>query len=1253
MKKTFCKQKTTISLAFAVILILCLICSVFGIVFAEDNAKNEISIIHVSDLHYYPTYMCYKQTESDYLKSAMLEKSRFESKLLMESSAVIKKLFEEIATKKPDYLVVTGDLSSDGERVALIEIANALRSLQNKIRDDGKNNFQIFVVPGNHDILNENATDYSELKGKRIDAVTKLEFVKIFAGLGYPNMTRDEAEQFYSSSYYSIDEVNKKYLPYDASVSTYVHSSNADNIDFVYNALSFDESFYVGGVAELGDGELSYIAKCPNNNTFIAIDGIVKGSIGGKVSDNVFNWLQDNKVQHLSGNLMTMTHHNVLPHFTMQEQWTKNYLYSNWEVVRDFMIELGVKYNFSGHMHANDVASYCNYSGYNLYDIETGSPVGYGAAYREATINFYQDGASDMLQTLQTIKNVDVSLLVRDGYLSESMNIAYRDIINNEIIQDLAGYIHNNLYKSMLDGVLDKMIKEVSRENFVELVIEKIDSSVKDGIVKDIITNNINELRIVLGNLYNKIQSETLANFVYTGEKEFLQAEENKLRAYIYNFASKVLNIEIQKNYTIQNMFVDAYTAHLKGNEDLVLTDRNSQLKYSIEEWLPSGQFVQSIVDILRSNDNGIAPLLKQVLSSNYDLTIGLSSEQIRNINKLVKLYDTELASFNLDKFIKKLAGDKLDNLPSSMVDKSLDYVLTQSIAKGIGSKLSDVVRSLATDSTYDGTLGEPTKVLYDINDQFSHYAGGKVREASITDGRLPSMLTMTLGENVYADRNLVWFTDKSVTGSQVQISEGDRSSFNPLTVDGSCEIIEIDMPLMDVGILATYTSKEIARHTASMKGLKADTLYTYRVGDATKGYFSDLYTFRTPITEDKSGFEMLIVTDMQGMTQSNYEDSAKMLQASMQVSEKGYDLILNLGDMVDSGKNTNQWQYFLDSGRNLYGTTPQVVVSGNHDIALEDSKINTASGRSPLDIHYNISDKKYYSFDYKSVHFVVLDTNDIVNDNLSFNQIDWLINDLQQNKDNLVVVAMHKGIYSAGPHRNDKEIINMRKTLGKLFSDYKVELVLQGHDHVYSESFYMDGEGKKTKVPAYNQGAPINNNSGGVLYITMGSSGNKYYSFADENIDYISKGKFFHTPTLQNPTFGRLVFDGENIKSFAYEYDLEKNQINQLKFFNKNRIALIVSIVTAIIIVIGVGILIFILVLNHKKKLAACIKENELENQNINSKIIIKINGGNKDDNLNCTTDNNLNAENFENQSNNQLEDEANGIDGNQKIDK
>lgn len=1210
MKNTFCKQKTAISMAFAVILVLCLICSVFGVVFAENNAKNEISIIHISDLHYYPTYMCYKQSESDYESSAMLEKSKFESKLMIESSVTIKKLFEDIYEKKPDYLVVTGDLSSDGERIALIEIANALRSLQEKIRKETeKKNFQIFVAPGNHDIANEKAMNYSNLKGTRIDYVTKLEFAKIFAGLGYPNMTVDEAERFYTEDYYSISDANKKFLPYDASVSTYIHSNNADNIEFIYNAMSFDESFYVDGVAELGDGELSYIAKCPNNNTFIAIDGIVQGSIGGKVSENVFTWLQNNKTEHLSGNLMAMTHHNVIPHFTMQEQWTKNYLYSNWEYVRDFMVELGVKYNFSGHMHANDVASYCNYSGYNLYDIETGSPVGYGAAYREATINFYQDGASDMLQTLQTIKNVDVSLLVAEGFLAKNSNPAFRDI-NQNVIQDLNGYIYKNLYENMLDGVLDKMIKEVSRENFVERVIEKIDSSIKDGIVKDIIIDNIDGFRIVLGNLYNKIQSETMENFVYTGDKEFLQAEENKLRAYIYNFANKVLSIEIQKNYTIQNMFVDAYTAHLRGNEDMVLTDRNAQLKYCIEEWLPSGQFVQSIVDIIRSSDNGIAPLIKQILSSNYDLTTDLSSEQIRNLNKLIKLYDTELASFNLDKFIKKLAGGKLNNLPSSMVDKSLDYVLTQSIAEGIGSKLSDVVRSLATDATYDGTLGEPSKVLYDVNDQFSHYAGGKIRTASITDGRLPSMLTMTFGEDKFADRNLIWFTDKSVTGTQIQISEGDRTVFSPSTIDGNCEIIEIDVPLMDIGILSTYTSKEIARHTASMKGLKPDTIYTYRVGDVAKGYFSDMFTFKTPVADNKSGFEMLVVTDMQGMIVSNYEASAKMLQASVQVSEKGFDFILNLGDMVDSGKNTNQWQYLLDSGRNFYGSTPQVVVAGNHDTAVKDGKNNTASGRSPLDIHYNLGDKNYYSFDYKKVHFVVLDTNDIVNDNLSFTQIDWLINDLQQNKDNLVIVAMHKGIYSAGPHRNDKEIINMRKTLSKLFSDYRVELVLQGHDHVYSESFFLDSEGEKTKTPAYKQDSPINNNNGGVLYVTMGSGGDKYYDFAEENINYISKGKMFHSPALKNPTFGKIVFDGENIKLLSYEYDVQKNQIVQLKFFNNNRIALIISIVTAVIIVIGVGVLIFVLVHNHKKKIAVCKKENELESQQ------------NKTENENCNND-------------------------------
>ena len=170
MRKTFCKQNMAMVMALLVIILLCVICSSLGIVYAEERVQNNLNIIHISDLHYYPTYMCYKQNDSDYLSSAMYEKSKFESKLLTESSSVIKKLFANIYEQAPDYVVVTGDLSSDGEKVALIEIANGLRDLQNRVRAKGNvnKNFQIFVIPGNHDILNENAMDYSEAGGIKL-----------------------------------------------------------------------------------------------------------------------------------------------------------------------------------------------------------------------------------------------------------------------------------------------------------------------------------------------------------------------------------------------------------------------------------------------------------------------------------------------------------------------------------------------------------------------------------------------------------------------------------------------------------------------------------------------------------------------------------------------------------------------------------------------------------------------------------------------------------------------------------------------------------------------------------------------------------------------------------------------------------------------------------------------------------------------------------------------------------------------------
>ena len=1197
MKNFRLTYKSTMTIALIAVVLLCLIFSCFGIAIAEENAAKDIKVVHITDLHYYPTYLCYKQKNEDYYNSAMVSKSKLESKLIAESSSVLKKLFSDIAgdnetlgkkNSLPDYLVVTGDLSSDGERVALIDIANALRSLQNKIRAKGKENFQIFVIPGNHDISNKNATDYSTLKGAPIEGVNRNDFAKIFAGLGYPDMSFGEAAEYYAND--EFDNVNLKYLPYETE-SRYVPSTNSKNIKFSYMSMNDWNQ-------ELGDGDLSYVANCADGNTFVAIDGVVKGEIGGKVNSSVFTWLESIKKDSLTGNIMSLTHHNVLQHFTMQEKWSKDYLFGNWEQVRDYLVQVGVKYNFSGHMHANDIASYCNYDGYNLYDLETGSPVGYGAQYRETNISFLSDGASDLKQKLCTIMDVDLSLLLKDGYLVKNKDISFITGIGIDgTVKDMATYINERLYVDMLDNVLNSTIQMIDRDNFANLLYGYIEKSLtKYNFIKNVIDKD--SIKAVLLNLYDKIQSATLKDYIYTGDKEFLQGPNDKLRAYLYNFAQSVINMEIESNYTLQDLFVDSYTTHLKGGEGIYLP-ANDRLKNAIE-WMQSGKFVADLVEKINDSNNGVSKLIKAVLSANYDLTVGLSADKISNINAL--LTPIRLDNFNLDKLLTKLL--KTDDSTSNMIDDKLTYILSDSIAKGIGRNLSDVVYSLVTDVSYDGIAGIESRVVYSENDEHSHYANGNKRPASITDGRLPSMITMTLGKNVYADRNIVWFTDKSITATDLQICEGDRQAFidgtSPISLlKGKTQIYAVDFPLAELGIVSTYTTKEIARHQINLTGLKANTVYTYRIGDIDNWYWSEIYTFKTADIAEKTPFEILITTDMQAMTKNSYENSSKLLKASLTASKFGYDFMFNLGDIVDDGRNLSQWQNYLDCNGKIFGSLPQVIAPGNHDVAefvapqdyVPSQSDVVMSKYQALDLHYNFEGKNnYYSFDYKGVHFVVLDTN-----NMNLEQIDWLRQDLEANKDNLVVVGMHKGIYSAGPHQNDTDIVNMRKHLSKLFSDNKVEIVLQGHDHIYSESFFLDSEGKKTDTPVYKQGAPINNNNGGVLYVTMGTSGDKFYDFNMNTDDFINKGKMFHSPKLKNPTFGRIVFDGQNISFYSYQYDINNDRIDQLKMFNNNSIWIIVTIVTAVVIGVGMIILVIFLLRNHKRKIEKCKQDNEL----------------------------------------------------------
>lgn len=126
----------------------------------------------------------------------------------------------------------------------------------------------------------------------------------------------------------------------------------------------------------------------------------------------------------------------------------------------------------------------------------------------------------------------------------------------------------------------------------------------------------------------------------------------------------------------------------------------------------------------------------------------------------------------------------------------------------------------------------------------------------------------------------------------------------------------------------------------------------------------------------------------------------------------------------------------------------------------------------------------------------------------------------LKDNKDiKWKIVVFHHSIYSSASHASDNDILARRDTLAPMLSENGIDLVLMGHDHVYTRSMLMDGS-KALKEESFDQnGQPIHEvtNPKGLTYITANSaSGSKYYEFTNNLTgDYIAVKNQEHTPNI------------------------------------------------------------------------------------------------------------------------------------------
>lgn len=330
MKTKMHNGSRLLSLLLAVVLVFTLTVPALA---AEKPQDMNLRIAVMSDLHYLSPDMIADTEDFEHAFNS-------DRKLLKESSSVLREMLERVRADKPDILLVSGDLTKDGEQECHAALAKQLQQLQQDVPG-----LKIYVINGNHDIRNYNAKNFNTADGKAVPA------------------TRTEPEDF------------KRIY------------------DFVYSDPTVIATFTPAEGNKAGG--LSYVARPVEGLTVIAMDtcryssdntsnGDDEHETSGAISADLEKWvIEQTAAAKARGDLVIgLEHHGLVPHFDVQPTILPMYLVNGYKRIAQEYADAGMSVVFTGHMHAVDIAAMTTKAGNTFYDIETGSALTYPCPVR-------------------------------------------------------------------------------------------------------------------------------------------------------------------------------------------------------------------------------------------------------------------------------------------------------------------------------------------------------------------------------------------------------------------------------------------------------------------------------------------------------------------------------------------------------------------------------------------------------------------------------------------------------------------------------------------------------------------------------------------------------------------------------------------------------------------------------------------------------------------------------------------------------
>ena len=356
-----------------------------------------------------------------------------------------------------------------------------------------------------------------------------------------------------------------------------------------------------------------------------------------------------------------------------------------------------------------------------------------------------------------------------------------------------------------------------------------------------------------------------------------------------------------------------------------------------------------------------------------------------------------------------------------------------------------------------------PAALAADYND--SSLTGGSAAWQAWTEGWAAlatdyTQVSLTPGADE-TQLNFAWYS-KDADGAATPVVHFGTDRNNLASFEGTSAAV--DSSLTD-GEAYSYNH-------VTVTGLQPNTTYYYTVEKS--GAETEVQTYTTG---DFESAQILYVGDPQigaskGQPQNGEELVADSGAANTAARNDGFawdrtldiaveqnpglDFVISAGDQVNKTGQAKEEEYAGYLAPDALASLPVATTIGNHDSLNPDYMYHfynpnqTGYGETEAGGDY------YYS--YGSGLFIVLNTN-----NYNVAEHEQAIREAVASDPDATfrIVTIHQDIYGSGLDHSDTDGMILRTQLTPIFDEYDIDVVLQGHDHTYSRTKLLYGDGQ------------------------------------------------------------------------------------------------------------------------------------------------------------------------------------------------